>query len=254
MEYQYGENINYEDYASGRVLYHQSGVPNFPVRLANEIFGRCFSYSKQKENLSLYDCCCGGGYLLTTLALLNSQKIKVLFGSDISEEALRIARLNTSLLTTEGLNRRIQELSELYYRYQKPSHQEALISARRFEYELAEKNNITAGISSSLFHADALKEIPLKESPNLIITDVPYGNLVSWEGTQSGVRQLLNTLLPICNEDTILGICMDKKEKAAHPDFERLEKQIIGKRRFEILKIKDYYTLNTRQSRAISFD
>lgn len=238
MEYRYGENINYEDYASGRVLYHQNGVPNFPVRLANEILGRCISYSKQKVQLSLYDCCCGGGYLLTTLALLNAKKIRLLLGSDISKEALQIARLNTSLLTKDGLRRRIQEISELYCKYQKPSHQEALISARHFESELLGDSNCGVEVPSHIFYADALKEIPLKESPNLIITDVPYGNLVSWEGTQYGVNQLLNTLLPICNEDTILGICMDKKEKVTHSDFERLEKQNIGKRHFEILKLK----------------
>lgn len=237
MEYHYGENINYEDYASGRVLYHQNGVPNFPVRLANEIFGRCLSYSKQKENLSLYDCCCGGGYLLTTLALLNKNKISQLLGSDISKEALQIARANTFLLTKEGIEKRIQELSELYYRYHKQSHQDALISAKRFQYELLQNSSTTGEISSHIFYADALKEIPLKESPNVIITDVPYGNLVSWEGTQNGVNQLLTTLLPICNEDTILGICMSKKEKVNHSSFQRLEKQVIGKRYFEILTL-----------------
>lgn len=237
MEYHYGENINYEDFASGRVLYHQNGVPNFPVRLANEIFGRCLSYSKQKENLTLYDCCCGGGYLLTTLALLNTNKISLLLGSDISEDALQIAKANTSLLTKEGLDKRIQEISELYRQFHKQSHQEALLSARRFQEERLQYYN-AIDIPSKIFYADALKEIPLMESPNIIITDIPYGNLVSWEGTQSGVNQLLNTLLSICNEETILGICMSKKEKINHSGFQRLEKQIIGKRYFEILKIR----------------
>jgi len=27
------ENQNFEDFASGRVIYHRSGYPNFPVRL-----------------------------------------------------------------------------------------------------------------------------------------------------------------------------------------------------------------------------
>jgi hypothetical protein len=39
MEYKYAENHNYEHFSSGRVLYHAKGVPNFPVRLANELYG-----------------------------------------------------------------------------------------------------------------------------------------------------------------------------------------------------------------------
>lgn len=37
MEYLYCKNENYEDYSSGRVLYGGKGIPNFPVRLINEI-------------------------------------------------------------------------------------------------------------------------------------------------------------------------------------------------------------------------
>ena len=33
MEYRYGKNANYEDFSSGRVLYHIKGMTNFP-RLA----------------------------------------------------------------------------------------------------------------------------------------------------------------------------------------------------------------------------
>ena len=32
---------NYEDFASGRVLFNQHGTTAFPVRLASEIFQRC---------------------------------------------------------------------------------------------------------------------------------------------------------------------------------------------------------------------
>lgn len=91
MEYRYGKNENYEYLASGRVLYSGYGVPNFPVRLANEIYGRCLAYSSKKDNISLYDCCCGGGYLLTILGLLNQDSIGELIGSDIEEKSLQVA-------------------------------------------------------------------------------------------------------------------------------------------------------------------
>jgi 23S rRNA (guanine2535-N1)-methyltransferase len=41
MEYRYtAERQNYEDFASGRVLYNQKGTTAFPVRLASELYQR----------------------------------------------------------------------------------------------------------------------------------------------------------------------------------------------------------------------
>lgn len=41
MEYKYIKNQNYEDFSSGRVLYHVGGNPTFPIRLSLEIYERC---------------------------------------------------------------------------------------------------------------------------------------------------------------------------------------------------------------------
>ncbi len=49
MEYKYCENGNFEDLASGRVIYGTPGVPNFPVRLGNEIYRRCVEYLLGKK-------------------------------------------------------------------------------------------------------------------------------------------------------------------------------------------------------------
>ncbi len=40
MVYKYGLDENYEDFASGRVIYSGKGIPNYPVRLITEISGR----------------------------------------------------------------------------------------------------------------------------------------------------------------------------------------------------------------------
>lgn len=48
MEYKYGKKDNYQNFSSGRVLYHEGGMTNFPVRLAQEIYGRCLQYSPKK--------------------------------------------------------------------------------------------------------------------------------------------------------------------------------------------------------------
>ena len=140
MEYKYGQNQNYEDFSSGRVLYHGEGMTNFPVRLAQEIYGRCLEYSPKKSHITLYDCCCGGGYLLTVLGFLNQDSIGKIIGSDINEEILHTARKNLSLLTLEGIDKRIKELEEMILNFEKQSHIDAKNSAIRLKSMI--KSNI----------------------------------------------------------------------------------------------------------------
>ena len=127
MEYKYGKKDNYQNFSSGRVLYHENGMTNFPVRLAQEIYGRCLQYSPKKNNICLYDCCCGGGYLLTVLGFLNQDTIGRIIGSDINIELLNTAKKNLSLLSKEGINNRIVEIEQMIESYQKQSHIEAKI-------------------------------------------------------------------------------------------------------------------------------
>lgn len=235
MEYKYGKNNNYEDFSSGRVLYHENGVTNFPVRLAQEIYGRCLEHSIKKNNICLYDCCCGGGYLLTVLGFLNQDTISEIIGSDINSNSIDIAKNNLSLLSISGINQRILEIEDMINKYKKQSHQDAEESAVKLKNII--KNN---ELKTEAFVADALCEININKEPDIIIVDVPYGELVSWKGSeQNCVDSLLNTLYKICHANTIIGICMDKKQKVTNENFIRLEKQVIGKRKFEILKKKE---------------
>lgn len=233
MEYKYAENKNYEDFASGRVLYHINGVPNFPVRLVNEIYGRCLEYSNKKEDICLYDCCCGGGYSLTVLGLLNQQSISKIMASDIDYKMLEIASLNLSLLSKEGIQRRIEEIHLLYENFNKISHRDAEESAMKLS------NLIQKEINVELFQANVLQNIEMDIKPDVIITDVPYGNLVDWQGGADGVNYLMESLTRICSNKTILAICMNKNQKINNTRFRRLEKQNIGKRKFEIFKLAE---------------
>ncbi|HEY8361602.1 MAG TPA: hypothetical protein VIK77_01805 [Tissierellaceae bacterium] len=231
MEYKYGKNQNYEDFSSGRVLYHVEGMTNFPVRLAQEIYGRCLEYSSKKGSITLYDCCCGGGYLLTVLGFLNQDTIVKLIGSDINEEILHIAKKNLSLLTIEGIDKRIKELQEMILNFGKQSHIDAKNSAVRL------KSMIKTNIEFELFQIDVLKKIELQEIPDIIICDVPYGNIVDWQGNEKNfIDRMLDSIYEISTSETIIGICMDKKQKVKNEKFKRLEKQQVGKRRFEILR------------------
>ncbi|MGI5858602.1 MAG: hypothetical protein ACOX8P_04670 [Tepidanaerobacteraceae bacterium] len=230
MEYKYGKNDNYEDFSSGRVLYHVSGMTNFPVRLAQEIYGRCLQYSPKKNDICLYDCCCGGGYLLTVLGFLNQDTIGKIIGSDINIKLLNTAKRNLSLLNKAGINKRITEIEQMIDSFQKQSHIEAKNSA------ITLKSFIRTNIEFEVFHADALKEINLKEKPDIIVTDVPYGDIVDWKCNEENViDKLLDVLYGICSSDTIIGLCMNKKPKIRNEKFKRLERQQIGKRKFGIL-------------------
>lgn len=232
MEYKYAQNDNFEDFASGRVIYHMGGEPTFPVRLALEMFERCRQYSAKKSELSLYDCCCGGAYMLTVLGLMKSSTITKLYGSDIDPKSIKLAEDNLSLLTTSGLQRRRNELEALYKQYGKESHREALVSLNRFE------KLTTNELKTSVFLRNALEPGELFFTPDIIITDVPYGNMAEWNEGSGGINQMMSAIYRICGHDTILCICMDKKQKLQTDLYQRLERQMIGKRKFEIYKRK----------------
>ena len=44
MVYKFFQKNNYEDFSSGRVILHKPKNPDFPVRLAGEIFCKCLEY------------------------------------------------------------------------------------------------------------------------------------------------------------------------------------------------------------------
>lgn len=231
MEYLYCKNDNFQDFASGRVLYGGKGIPNFPIRLLLEIYGRALSYLNKEEDLVIYDPCCGGGYALTILGYYQNRYISKIYGSDIDEDMVAHAKKNTSLLTSAALKKRKTEIEELYNSFGKESHKEALGSCDKVSAML-EKEVIV-----EIFQADCTMPLP-NILPDIIITDVPYGNLVEWEQGKNSIADMLEQLWRISHENTILAVCMDKKQKINCEKWERLEKQNIGKRKFEILKKK----------------
>lgn len=236
MEYKYCKNKNFEDFACGRVIYYKSGMTNFPVRLAQEIYGRCVSYLQKKDDICIYDPCCGGGYLLTVLGFLNMGSINMLIGSDISDEAVELAWHNLSLLTEEGLEKRIRQLDNYYSEFGKQSHKEAIDSAKRLMH-IVKKYDKKPTIS--VFKGDILAKETLTAKDfkaDIVITDVPYGNLVSWQGAgQDPINVLIENLMPILKPESVVAICSDKRQKMAVENFKRLERQRVGKRKFEIL-------------------
>jgi 23S rRNA (guanine2535-N1)-methyltransferase len=70
----------------------------FPVRLAQELFLRCVSYLPASEPLTLWDPCCGSGYLAVVTSLLDRPGLGRLVCSDVSPDAVALAFRNLALL------------------------------------------------------------------------------------------------------------------------------------------------------------
>lgn len=170
--------------------------------------------------------------MLTVLGLLKGESISRIYASDLDRSCIGLAADNLELLTEEGLNKRGAELAKLYESYGKESHKEALESLDRI------KKLITNKISTEVFVKNALEAVELSFLPDIIITDVPYGNMTAWNEGNGGVNKLMDALYDSCGQDTVIGICMDKKQKIMTERYHRFEKQQIGKRKFEIYKKK----------------
>jgi tRNA G10 N-methylase Trm11 len=244
MQYKYCQNENFEDFASGRVILHKHGFPNFPVRLAQEIYCRCLSYIKNKTDVCIYDPCGGSGYMLTVIGFLNLDSLKTMICSDLNGEALEIADTNLSLLTVGGLEKRISHLHNLYTQFNRQSHIEAAESAKTLMNLIKEEHNINT-INKMTFQADILsKNIKnILEEKNfkadIIITDIPYGNLSSWqENEDNSMSNLLDNLIPVIKPESVVAVCSNKRQKILSENYIRLEKQQIGKRKFEIFTLR----------------
>lgn len=251
MEYRYCEDRSWEDFSSGRVLFGVHGAPNFPVRLGCELYRRALSHCEKKEEIRLYDCCCGGGYLLTVLGFLNQRTISRIYASDIDEKVLKTAEKNLSLLSARGLAERKEELERLASLYGKPSHEQAAESAKRL-LGLLERE-----ISCTIFQADAGRPLKFEEEIDILITDVPYGSLTEWEGQKEaaqeggkeaatvqngrkpdGLDRMLRNLTGCLGEKTLFVVVMDKGQKLQKEGLTVLEKGTVGKRRFYIFRKK----------------
>jgi 23S rRNA (guanine2535-N1)-methyltransferase len=250
MQYKYEkESQDYSDFSSGRVFYSLPGHPAFPVRLASEIFQRCLAH-RQKIYMSshpcaLYDPCCGAAYHLSVLGYLHRENIGKIIASDIDQKAVALAERNLGLLSMEGLERRIHELSTMLEQYGKASHQEALQSALRLKEKLAALRE-TYPLATQAFRANAMDSQGIlrylqPKSVDIVFTDVPYGWHSQWQNADSGasspLRSILDALLGVLSPSSIVAISSDKQQKAVHERYQRVEQLQVGKRRVTFLKV-----------------
>ncbi len=245
MNYRFAiENKNYEDYSSGRVFYSQKGTTSFPVRLASEIYQLCKSVLINQgvdKPYVLYDPCCGGAYLLASICFLHGEEILKIFASDVDETIIPLAKRNLTLLSKEGIDDRIREIRKMIADFGKESHSDALKSALNLRSILEKRGK---SIETKCFVSDVTKNRDLIDSVhnvNIIITDLPYGDIVNWNSMQDekeAVENLLDNVLQIISKESVIAIISKSKTKIKHKDYKQVKRFVIGKRQITILQSK----------------
>ena len=258
MLYKYFQKNNYEDFSSGKVIYQKAGFPNYPVRLAGEIFSRCLEYSG-KNKVTLYDPCCGCGYMVTVLGFLFNEKIISIHASDVSPDAVEISEKNLSLLTIGGIEKRKNELTSFVENYGKDSHRDALLSLNRLR-ELHKHE-----IAINCFTADVLASRSLDKrnfTADIVMTDVPYGGLSVWQNEndlsvepdetenrdqpdmqngqstpESQIDILLDTIKPVLGPHSVISISYDNRNKISNDAYKTIDMIRTGRRKIEFLKL-----------------
>jgi 23S rRNA G2445 N2-methylase RlmL len=248
MKYRFAtERENYEDYASGRVLLGRAGLAAFPVRLASELFQRCCHRLAQRgvaPPYTIYDPCCGSGYLLTVVGLLHGSHLARILASDIDTEAVDRARANLSLLTAAGLDRRLSAIQELFDLYQKPSHHGALESGRRLKATLTPAHE---GIETACFLFDVTGDAEWPDEVrniDIVLSDLPYGRTTSWRGASAppdAAQTLLTRITAVLSPTALVAIIANREQATSHAAYRRVESLAIGKRRVHLLEREHSY-------------
>ncbi|MDF2724344.1 MAG: hypothetical protein K0Q59_4019 [Paenibacillus sp.] len=242
MDYWYEkQQRSYADFASGSVLINARGTTSFPVRLASEIAQRCFHLLESaglRGPYTIYDPCCGGAYMLTVIGLMHGSRIQRIYASDVNPDMIAVAGSNLSLLTPGGMRTRIVQIEEHIRLYHKPSHEEALQSAKRLSSLLSE-----SAIDEIVpFQADFIGQPPhaavAAKPVHLLMSDVPYGDIASWESASDRPldRFFDHAWELLRPTQGIAAVIADKGQKLKHDRFERLTYLKIGKRHVGLFK------------------
>lgn len=209
MAYRYAlTRENYADF-SGGVLHSAPGFPQFPVRLASEMFQRALALVPN-STARIWDPCCGSGHLLTTLAFLHRRDITGVLGTDLDPAALILAQKNLDLLSEHGMEARSEELCARAGRLGKPAYLDAAASAQRLARRLAEDGGaLPHGVAQAdVFNSEQLRRALDGQRPNLVITDIPYGEQTSWDGPHAaaGVEGMLRSLEEVLDNGTVIAV------------------------------------------------
>ncbi|GAA4208675.1 hypothetical protein GCM10022252_74140 [Streptosporangium oxazolinicum] len=201
---------SHQDLASGAVLHSAPGFPAFPVRLASEIFQRALTLRGGDQPAVLWDPCCGSGHLLTVVALLHRRQIASVLASDLDPEARNLAERNLALLSPAGLTARAADLRARAARFDKPAYDSAAHAAHRLATELdAAGGDIPHAVrQADVFDPDQLQRTFGHHAPDIVITDIPYGEQTHWGGPSAtaGVTGMVEALTAVLPHDSVIAV------------------------------------------------
>jgi predicted RNA methylase len=239
MAYRLAEKGDFGDLASGSVLRSAPGHPAFPVRLASEIFQRAALRLPGRDRLTLWDPCCGSGYLATVLGLLHRDRLGMVLASDADEGAVALAKDNLALLTETGLRARAVTLEDRARRFAKPSYDEAASAARRLAGSLAAGGGDlpAAARRADVFDPGRLVAALDGLAPDLVITDVPYGHQTRWAGAAPAggeLEAMVRTLASVLPRHALIAVVAEARRIPLPGAVERLR---VGKRACAIIPV-----------------
>ncbi|GLU50080.1 rRNA methyltransferase [Nocardiopsis ansamitocini] len=230
MSYRYAtERADHGDLAGGRVLRSAPGYPGFPVRLASELAQRAMARLPERP-LTLWDPCCGGGYLATVTGLLHRARLGRVLASDISSDAVALAGENLGLLSEEGLARRATQARERAAAFDKPGYLATAESAERLARDLVERGG---DLAHTVFEADAFAPPSPGGPVDLVLTDVPYGDLTHWSAVPSGadpVTALLRALATVLPGHAVVVVTARTRKIVLPEGVAALERIRVGNR------------------------
>ncbi|MET8002752.1 rRNA methyltransferase [Nonomuraea glycinis] len=211
----------HQDLASGAVLHSAPGFPAFPVRLASEIFQRALALRGGDRPAVLWDPCCGSGYLLTVVALLHRRRLASVLASDLDPEARSLAERNLALLSQAGLAARAADLRARAARFGKPAYDSAADAAHRLAAELdAAGGDLPHAVrQADVFDPGRLQRALGGLTPDIVITDVPYGEQTHWggPGAAAGVAGMVDALTAVLPYDSVIAVTVrGRKVPADH--------------------------------------
>lgn len=236
------ERIDSSDFACGVVLHSAPGFPAFPVRLATEIFLRARARLPGDGPVTLWDPCCGSGYLLTVLGLLHRRSLRQVIASDVDPAPLELAAKNLALLSPAGLTARELERRRQSERFAKPSYLEAAHAARRLRDRLSadgEALPFTMRVAD-VFDPRSLSAVVAGSAPDVVLTDLPYGERTHWEGTVPGqpVAGMLRSLASVLPAHAVIAVT-DRSRRIPVAPVRALERLKIGTRSAVLVRAAD---------------
>lgn len=225
---------DYRDLSSGSVLYSVPGYPAYPVRLASELFQRAVERLPDRP-VGLWDPCCGSGVMITTIGLLHRDRLRFVLATDVEPAATSLASRNVALLTDRGLTARAEELRLRRQAFGKASHAEAAEAAGRLARRLGVAGGDLPGNAAvaDVFDPVTLRAVLPAYPPDLVLTDVPYGEQTNWVGSPTGVEPLqgaMQALAAVLPDHAVIALTVLGRKVPTAPGLRPLERFRVGPR------------------------